>query len=286
MRSRLPFLLVSAFFITMNVLLWRAEFGGHHQFGSAIPAEAVWEKIVTAPDNSLLTIRHHGKKVGNCHWLPSVGQERFTGKTMSEEPPPEGMIERPSGYNIDVNGNIFVDEFSRLRFAVELHLSTNQTWREFNIRLTLRPSVWVWELRAVAATQSLRLRMDDGQEQSEKVFAFSDLQHPDKILKELGGPLLPAILGSMGISTSMPAVGPQRVSLGIEWQSHYDRLKVGGELMRVIRLQTRLFDRFQAAIFVSPVGEILKVELPDQIVLINEALSNLSTEDDRTAARR
>src|SRR6266850_2425896 len=98
MLNRVTFVLVTGFFVTMNVLLWRSEFGGHHQFGGAIPAEAVWEKIVTAPDNSLLTIRHHGKKVGNCHWLPSVGQERFTGKIMSDEVPPEGMIERPSGY--------------------------------------------------------------------------------------------------------------------------------------------------------------------------------------------
>ena len=57
-------------------LLWRSEFGNRHPFGASLPAEGVWQKVLTAPDNSFLSIRHHGKKVGTCHWSPSVGQDR------------------------------------------------------------------------------------------------------------------------------------------------------------------------------------------------------------------
>jgi hypothetical protein len=61
---------------------------------------------------------------------------------------------------------------------------------------------------------------------------------------------------------------------------------VGGDWMRVMRMRARLFDRFEAVFFVSPVGEILKVELPDQIVLVNDALANLvGPEDDRINSR-
>ena len=56
MRSRLFFLGVTVFWLTMNVLLWRAQVAGHSPFGSALPAEAVWDKILTAPDNSNLDI--------------------------------------------------------------------------------------------------------------------------------------------------------------------------------------------------------------------------------------
>jgi hypothetical protein len=140
----------------------------------------------------------------------------------------------------------------------------------------LAPSIW--ELIASAADQSIRIHTDDGQERWDKSFAISDLQNPDKLLKELGGPLLPAALSSFGISTGTLSAGNKsRASVGLQWEAQYERIKVGGEWMRVIRLRARLLDRLQVLIFVSPVGEILRVELPDEIVLVNDALSNLST---------
>src|SRR5580765_931666 len=113
-------LLVTAFFITMNVLLWRSEFGVNHQFGASLPANGVWEKVLTAPDNSFLSIRHHGKKIGTCHWSPSIGQER-SARLLVEDPSPEGMIEAPSSYTIDINGNVVVEE-AKVGFTVDVGL--------------------------------------------------------------------------------------------------------------------------------------------------------------------
>src|SRR6266850_3161232 len=220
MLNRVTFVLVTGFFITMNVLLWRSEFGGHHQFGGSVPAEVVWQKVLTAPDNSFLTIRHHGKKVGLITWSPTVGQER--GKALTEDLPPEGMIEEPSSYAIEVSGNVQVDEANRVRFNVDLRLATNQVWQELTVRVSLRPSVW--ELRALAADQSLHFRVEDGQERIDKVFTASDLQHPDKILKELGGPLLPSVLASIGLTptTTAPGGTQPRLGLGLRWEGRYD----------------------------------------------------------------
>jgi len=278
------FLVVTAFFITMNVLLWRSEFGTNHQFGAALPADGVWEKVLTAPDNSFLSIRHHGKKIGTCHWAPSIGQER-SNRLMSEEASPEGMIEAPSSYTIDINGNVVVEE-SKVRFSVDVGLATNQTWRTLLVHLSLRPTVF--EVQASAVDETIHVRMDDGQEHTDKTFKFSDLRQPDKLLKELGGPFLPAALTSLGLTPSLAAPSPQKnASLGLQWKARYDRLKVGGDTMRVIRLTAHLLDRFQVLILVSPVGEILRIELPGEIVLINDALANLApVEDDRTPTRR
>src|SRR5262249_14870286 len=194
--------------------------------------------------------------------------------------------EEPTSYNIDLNGNVMVDDANRVRFSVDLRLATNQAWQELTIRITLRPSVW--ELQAVAATESIRLHIDDGVERLDKTFKFADLRNPDKLVKDLGGPLAPALLSPLGIFRTTPgSPPPSSTSLGLEWQGRFDRLRVGGDWMRVYRLQARLLDRFQAVIFVSPVGEILKIELPDQLVLLNDALANLSgPEDDRTDSRR
>lgn len=281
--NRVAIFLATAFFITMNVLLWRSEFGGRNEFGAKIPPESVWEKLLTAPDNSFLTIHHHGKKIGSCHWSPTIGQKRA--KSFSEEPPPEGMIEEPTSYDLDLNGNFLIDDANRVRFDVELRLDTNQLWQKFDLKISLRPSVW--ELHATAADQLLRLHIDDGQERSDRKFTFAELRQPDKLLREFGGPALPMFLGPLGLS-SRPQNGPQPNLLSaLHWQARYDKLRIAGDWMRVFRLQARLLDRFEAVMFVSPVGEILKVELPDELVLINEALANLGPlEDDRTDPRR
>ena len=47
MFNRLYFPLIALFWIIMNLLLWRAEFGGGKEFGSAVPTEAVWQKILS-----------------------------------------------------------------------------------------------------------------------------------------------------------------------------------------------------------------------------------------------
>jgi hypothetical protein len=272
-------LLVTAFFITMNVLLWRSEFGGRH-FGSSVPAETVWDKILTAPDRSDLSIAYHGKKIGVCHWSSSVGEER--GRALSEELPPEGMMDEPTSYSIDATGSVLIDAVNRVRFNFDLRLNTNQAWQEFGIRITLRPSVW--ELKASAVDESVRLYIDDGQERSEKIFTFADLRNPDKILKEIGGPLLPAALAPLGLSR---LGSDSSLSAALKWEARYDRLQIGADWMRVYRLQARLFDRFQAVVFVSLVGEILRVELPDQVLLTHDAFANFSDlEDDRTDPRR
>src|SRR5678815_2728618 len=68
-------ILLTGFWVTMNVLLWRAEYGQPDPAGSAVPADLVWQKILTAPDSSSLTIYHHRKKVGFCHWITSIGED-------------------------------------------------------------------------------------------------------------------------------------------------------------------------------------------------------------------
>jgi hypothetical protein len=49
-------------------------------------------------------------------------------------------------------------------------------------------------------------------------------------------------------------------------------LRVGHTDVPVYRLRTRLLDRFVVTIFVSRVGEILRVELPYDVVLKNDQL--------------
>ena len=65
------------------------------------------------------------------------------------------------------------------------------------------------------------------------------------------------------------------MNVGLKWDAREDKLKVGGSFMRVYRLQTRILDHFPVLIYVSRIGEILRIELPDEIILANDALLNL-----------
>ena len=272
MRYRLFFLTVTAFFVTMNVLLWRAEFGARSRYGSPVPAETVWEKILTCPDNSWLEIRRKGTKIGRAIWSANIGEALSPSKVLNDELPPEGMIQHLASYTLDFDGQLSLDELSRPRFHCNLKLGTNQNWQELSLRITLKP--FAWSLLASEALQSVTFSAEDDEGRTERVISFTDLQNPEKLLRDLGGATLPATLAAFGVRLPQPG-RTNSLDVGLKWEARNDWLKVGRNPVRVYRLEARLFDLYRATLFVSPVGEILRVELPDEIVLVNDALVTL-----------
>jgi hypothetical protein len=269
MPSRIAFLLITIFWVTMNFLLWRSEFGGGNHPGGSVPVDRVWQQVLTAPDNSSLEILHHGEKIGFCRWAASVGDEPLPGKANNDEAPPEGMVERLSSYRINFEGNVAISDVkNRLRFDFELKLAANHAWKEFNLRLNLRPNAW--EIRSVASEQLVRLKITDEQGKFERVLKFADLQNPDALLRELGAPAGLGLLGALG-GLSGSKAGPP-LALGLRWEARNDSLPIGHATVRAYRLQAGLLDRYRITIFVSRVGEILRVELPDELVLVNDQL--------------
>ena len=108
MIPRLAFLLIAAFWVAMNVLLWRAEYGSHGG-GIPVPVDLVCRKILTAPDASSLTVYQDGQKTGFCEFSTSVEQEMA--KLDEDKPPPEGIVAR-AGYQIRLDGNVAFGDFT------------------------------------------------------------------------------------------------------------------------------------------------------------------------------
>lgn len=278
MRHKISFLLVAAFFITMNVLLWRSEFTARGRLGSPLPPETVWEKVLTCPDNSFLEVRHKGLKVGRVHWSASIHEAPVAQLLDEDELPPEGMVKTVTGYGLDFDGTVSLEDLSRLRFVFGLRLSTNQTWKDMSLKVTLKP--FVWEVHSSAESETLRFTSEDDEGRRDQVFKFSELRNPDKLMRTLGGPAAPVLLGALGLPLGQlgkpqSLTNASTISLDLGWQARHDWIKVGRTPVRVYRIEAGLFDRFRAIFFVSPVGEILRVELPDEIVLMNEALISL-----------
>ncbi|HKS35612.1 MAG TPA: hypothetical protein VJW76_00380, partial [Verrucomicrobiae bacterium] len=175
MPARVLFPAIALFWIVMNALLWRAEFGGGRETGSAVSEEVIWQKILTAPDDSMLEISMHGKKIGYCRWTPNVGEERALGNIFRDDFQPEGRVRQPAGYTIDLEGNILAGESAaRVRFNTRVRFSASRDWEEMSLRLTLRPALW--EVRTVSAEKKATLKYQDGGESWSRTFTYDELR--------------------------------------------------------------------------------------------------------------
>ena len=264
MLARLAFILIALFWLTMNLLLWRAEFGSRTIGKSAVPADLVWEKILTSPDSSSLSIVHHRKKIGFCHWITSVGEEWAE---VDEANIPTGVPAATRSHRLRLEGSALTPDWTnRVRFDGTLKVDAHLAWEELDARLSVR--LITWQIHSLATEQTLRLTAQDDEGRFERTLKFSDLRNPAALLGQSMGPLAEEWLQQAAGSAT--AQDPAALSLGVKWEAFEDTLWIGHTPTRVYRLQTRLLDRYSIRLIVSRVGEILRVELPDAVVLTND----------------
>ena len=269
MIPRAILLLLAAFWLTMNALLWRAEYGQVRSTGSPVPTTVVWRKILTAPDSSSLTILHHGERVGFCQWVTSVGEA--LSKLQDEEATPDAAVEHLTGYHVRIDGNLVLSQLpQKARFEANLKLSPKRRWQEVHARLNLGSAVW--DLHSTVADQILRIKGDDPNLQFERAFTFAELRNPERLLEEFAGPFASGVLRGLGWSSG--ATSNAMTNLGLEWQAHEVTTRIGRATVRAYRLDTVVLERYRAVILVSRVGELLRAELPDEYVLVNDQLAN------------
>jgi hypothetical protein len=266
MVARFGFLAVVLFWLTMNVLLWRVEYGVGRGGGSPVPVETVVRRILTAPDDSSLEIRRNGERIGYCHWVAGAVEELTLDTPDELEGMPEGMVARPTAYGIRLDGGILAGETSdRLRFNLSMELTADREWREFRLRLGARPTEW--EIKGSVKEESVELRWGGEDGSLVRRFTFEELRDPRRLAEELGGPLMSAFL---------PRVGPIAIDemwgLGLDWEARMDWLPIGASRVQAYRLTARLFDRHRVVIWVSRVGEIMRVDLPEGYSIVNDVL--------------
>ncbi len=274
---RLAFLAITAFFLTMNVLLWRSEFRAQGE-GTPIPLASVWERILRAPDDSELEIFHQKKKIGHLRWAANAGELVTTNPPVPDPTLQEGMVRKVGGYTIDIlDGRLdFGEARKRLRFTMSSAFTTNHQWQKFNVQLIQRPMSL--DVTASAANETLSLRFQQDNEAVQRTFTFAQLRDPKTLLQEVAGPIPLGLLtgGMLGRASeagatpelaALPAL--QKLSLNLQWDSRQDWLNVGSAKLRCYRLQAPLLEKHKITIYISRVGEILRVELPNDLVLQN-----------------
>jgi hypothetical protein len=263
MRPRLFFLAVTLFWLAMNYLLWRSQTAGQSVFGSALPAEAVWDKILTAPDNSPLDIYDHEVKTGAGRWTAGLADSPLlSSQILAEAYQPGSPGQKLTGYTLSFEGSLLYKSNNDVRFQIAFALDTNKVWQDFRFHAAMRPRTW--DVHALAGSEKVILKITEGQTAWDKTWTFAELRDPQTLFGEVGGPFA---LGVLGLNQSLPGVSRQ----GIEWDAHEDHIRLGGVSVRAYRLDTFILGQ-RVEIFVSRVGEILRVDLPRKISLRNQAL--------------
>jgi hypothetical protein len=257
MRSRVIFIAIAGFWVTMNYLLWRAEYSSHGG-GEPVPVELVWRKILTAPDASSLSIYQHGERSGFCEFSTSVETEMA--KLDENQPPPEGILTR-AGYQIRLSGNTSLGNFTnRLRFDGHLQFSARRQWRELNLKLSSHYATI--EIHSFATNQTVHLKITNDDGVTERVFAFADFASPGVLLSAFGTSFSDGLFDAMDIP--LLSLDPGAPLQDLQWEAHRDRLKIGTEPVSVYRLETHVLG-YSIIIYASTLGDILRVELPDDL---------------------
>ena len=260
MISRVAFILVGAFWVAMNVWLWRAEYGSRDG-GIPVPLDLVCRKILTAPDPSSMSVFQNGQRMGFCAFSTSVEQEMS--KLDEDQPPPEGLVAN-AGYQIRLNGNVAFGDFTnRLKFDGHIKFSPRREWRELDLKLSTHAATV--EIHSLAARQTVSVQITNRDANVSRVFTFADLQNPNALLRALGD----EAGGGLGSGLDLPVLPPGVAALALDltWEARRVRLPMGRETVSAYLLETRVLGQ-PIVIQVSTLGEILRVELPGGVTAV------------------
>ncbi len=269
MFARACFAAVALFWIAMNVLLWQAEFGPGRELGSRIPPEVVCDRILTAPDDSSLEIRREGRRIGYCRWVPTARGAPAGRRSGRVDSLPEGMVSDIAGYTVTLDGNVLLQEPSlHVKFNLQAQLAPDRTWRRFSLRVTAPPNAW--QIQASATNETAVLRWEHGRDAWERTFTFAELRDPQTLLSEFEGPAALVLAGPLAAW-----MRSDTGSLTPAWRAQTDWLKVSGARARAYRVEAPLGARPGIVIVINRVGELMRVELPGGLSLVNDLLLNL-----------
>jgi hypothetical protein len=262
MTARLTFIGIAAFWLTMNVLLWRTEFGS--QAGDTpVPVPLVWRKILTAPDSSSLSVYQKGDRTGFFELTTSVGQQMAT---LDENKLPSENFGIRSGYQLHFAGNISLGDFTnRLKFDGHMQFSPLRHWQEITLKITSRLAVV--EIHSVATNQTAHVRISSDLETMERDLTFAELENPNELVRTFAGNSIDLLLGVMDLP-DLVSPGAQK----IEWNARRTRIKIGAESVPVYRLETSALGR-DISVDISTLGEILRIQLPDNITAVIDELN-------------
>ena len=267
MWSRLLLAVLGVFWVVMSLLLWRTEYAGSQFDGVTVDPHIVWGKILTSPDSSSLAIFRRNKRIGFCHLITSVADNlNRSGQTNA----PEGMVRNIGRYRLDLSGSINDwGDGTRVRFDGALMLTQDREWTDFRLQLIVQP--WYFTVESERSEGLLRLTVDSPEFSTKRSLPLAEILQPTSLVTGLLGPGVLPVLNALPFP--LPAPTSPADPPPFQWTASTDRLMIGSTASPVYRLDVKSVEGYTMAILVSRAGEILRIDLPENVTLINEALT-------------
>lgn len=265
--------LITAFWIVMNGLLWRAETRGGGQ--SEVPLDMVAQRMLDTADTSTLQIRQKGQSIGQLRWSPSILHDDASATNQLAD---EGMVTGRTGYALDLDVNL-VAPLSDLRGrgTGRWEFNSDRSWRSLELHFTQKPITY--ELFAAQTNAAVSVRISRGDD----VLFNENLpwNDPAALLRVLDGGLGGFGLLPPGLLAGFGLLAGGNLTNGIaaaaspnlfRWEAHTAELKVSQQRVRTFQIHARLLNQFSADIWVGRSGELLRILLPGEIELRDESL--------------
>ena len=261
MASRITLIASALFWVVMNGLLWQAEWGEPFTSGSELSPDLIWRKILDSPDSSVLSIRHQGRTIGSLEWHPSILEAPRSTVTAIE-----GMVSAPAGHSIRVSTRFHGSNSSldRLMILGNVELSPTNTWEKLQVRVDQRPKSW--EIQAEAGSDQIRMIYEEGRQRFEQTFETRNRA----ALQLMLAPYLTAL--PSGLIPDIALNHPESLARNSSIDARSDWIQIGRSRVRVYRLSARLPGQLEVTAFISRAGELLRIQLPDRIQLVNDAI--------------
>ena len=273
--QRLILAILACFWAYMGYRLWQVEYTDQ-SLGAAVDIEVVWDKILNAQDEAPLSIVNErtGEALGWMMWSPTVTRDDTV-----ERPEVEGMVHTALDYSLDIDrGRIFGIEHA-VDFTFSFHVgfgpNPEREWTDVRLYVKQQNETVDYNVRLDAQSTNtfFSLNVESDRTTNNAEIAYADLRKPDKLVRagmELAGvnPLVTAgatlaVRNLMGKSQLAKSV-----SFKFPWpkQAHYDLLPDVRTRIKVYRVDVPIVEGMLLKIYINPLGEILRVEVPEILI--------------------
>jgi hypothetical protein len=113
----------------------------------------------------------------------------------------------------------------------------------------------------LATNQSVHVKISSDAVSTERDLTFAELQNPNTLLRVFVGDFADTLLGAL----DLPDLTASAAARQMDWRASRTRVKIGTEAVPVYRLQASALGQ-DITVEVSTLGEILRVQLPGNIV--------------------
>jgi len=286
--NRVWLILAGCFWVGMNVLLWRSEYGGGST-GTPLPVDNVISKILETPDPSELEIYHQNERVGSGRWM--VTQLSEAGNEPDEDADVDleaaemsGLIKNIKSFSVNLDGHLqWEQQARRVRYMLNVNLTPDWQWTSLDAKVGFRDQ-W-FHVHSKQADSTVRFEFEQGAAKWESEITFEQLKHPETLLEQwlpenpllvgLAAPLLAQAKALVGDgNTGGDSVGGWS-AWGDNWKAYSDWLTIAHSRMRVYRIEHALEEKPAVSVTINRAGEILTVTLPQRILIKNEGVLGL-----------